>query len=192
MTRVPVVATVLVAAAIAVMIALGVWQLDRARWKDGLVAEHRGAASLPPIAFPTEPVEGQLPLFRQATGTCVRPGETRAVAGANRAGETGYIRIVDCATAGSAQMPVVIGWSRDPNARFEWNGGVVSGIIAPDRDSRIRLVADRSPAGLEPAAPPSVDTIPNNHRSYAVQWFAFAAIALVIFLLALRGRRSAR
>jgi cytochrome oxidase assembly protein ShyY1 len=89
-------------------------------------------------------------------------------------------------------MPVVIGWSRNPNARFSWNGGKVSGIIAPDRDNGIRLVADRSPAGLEPSAPPSIDTIPNNHRSYAIQWFAFAAIALVIFLLALRGRLSAR
>ena len=44
-------------------------------------------------------------------------------------------------------MPVVIGWSRNPNARFSWDGGVVSGIIAPDRDNGIRLVADRSPAG---------------------------------------------
>ena len=30
--------------------------------------------------------------------------------------------------------------------------------------------------------------IPNNHRMYAVQWFAFAAIALLIYGLALRKR----
>jgi surfeit locus 1 family protein len=30
--------------------------------------------------------------------------------------------------------------------------------------------------------------IPNNHRSYAVQWFAFALIALIIYGLAVRKR----
>lgn len=191
MTRVPILPTLLVVAAVAVMIALGLWQLDRARWKDALLAEHRGAAALPPIAFPATPVEGRLPLFRRATGDCLRPGARRAAAGSNRAGETGYVHIIDC-RAGAATMPVVLGWSRNPNAQFNWAGGKVSGIIAPDRGQGIRLVADRSPAGLEPAAPPSVESIPNNHRSYAIQWFAFAAIALVIYVLALRGRRSAR
>ena len=192
MTRVPILPTLLVTAAVAVMIALGLWQLDRAKWKDSLLAEHRGAAALPSIAFPTEAVGGRLPLFRHATGTCVRPLSKRAVAGTNRAGDTGYAQIVECATAGTARMPVVIGWSRNPNAQFTWTGGEVSGIIAPDRDNGIRLVAQRSPASLEPSAPPSIDTIPNNHRSYAIQWFAFAAIALVIYVLALRGRMRAR
>jgi surfeit locus 1 family protein len=52
----------------------------------------------------------------------------------------------------------------------------------------MRLVAAGSPPGLEPAAPPSTDSIPNNHRSYAVQWFIFAAIALIIYGLAMRKR----
>ncbi|HNJ47416.1 MAG TPA: SURF1 family protein, partial [Novosphingobium sp.] len=34
--------------------------------------------------------------------------------------------------------------------------------------------------------------IPNNHLSYAVQWFLFAATALVIYGLALRKRLAAR
>lgn len=38
------------------------------------------------------------------------------------------------------------------------------------------------------SAPPSPDTIPNNHLSYAVQWFLFAGIAAVIYALALRQR----
>ena len=40
----------------------------------------------------------------------------------------------------------------------------------------------------EPSAPPSLSSIPNNHRSYALQWFAFALIALVIYGLAVRKR----
>jgi cytochrome oxidase assembly protein ShyY1 len=188
MNRFPVLSTLVVAAAVAVMIGLGLWQLRRAEWKDELLALHRGAAELPMIEYPTSVVEGQLPLYRRATGNCERPLSRRAVAGSNRQGETGYAHIVDCATAGPAVMPVVIGWSRDPNAKISWAGGPVSGIVAPDREHKIRLVADRSPAGLEPSAPPTAETIPNNHRSYAIQWFAFAAIALVIYVLALRGR----
>ena len=69
-----------------------------------------------------------------------------------------------------------------------WRGGPVSGIIAPDRKTRMRLVAATAPPGLDPSAPPSIDQIPNNHRSYAVQWFLFALIAAVIYGLALRKK----
>ena len=51
-----------------------------------------------------------------------------------------------------------------------------------------RLVAATAPPGLAPSAPPSIDQIPNNHRAYAVQWFLFALIALVIYWLAVRKR----
>jgi surfeit locus 1 family protein len=49
-------------------------------------------------------------------------------------------------------------------------------------------VAASAPPGLEPSASPSIATIPNNHRSYALQWFSFAAIALVIYGLAVWKR----
>ena len=53
----------------------------------------------------------------------------------------------------------------------------------------MRLVAATPGPGLQPIAPPSPVTIANNHLSYAVQWFLFAAIALVIYVLALRRRK---
>ena len=193
--RLPRVATALVAAAVAVMIGLGVWQLQRAQWKDALIERYRAAQGLPPIAFPTVPLaDSELPLFRHATGMCLRPVGRRAVAGVNRSGETGYVHIVDCSTGAEGPgISVAVGWSKDPNARIDWRGGPVSGVIAPDRRSRMRLVAASAPPGLEPVAPPSLDAIPNNHRSYAVQWFLFAAIALLIYGLALRARgRSGR
>ena len=67
-------------------------------------------------------------------------------------------------------------------------GGPVSGVVAPDRRSGMRLVAASAPPGLEPSAAPSLRSIPNNHRSYALQWFSFAVIALVIYALALNKR----
>jgi surfeit locus 1 family protein len=188
--RLPLIPTILVVVAAAVMIGLGVWQLQRARWKDGLVERYAQAEKLPPIEFPTMPLDdANLPLFRHATGLCLRSVGQRGAAGENRGGEPGYVHIVDCSTGAEGPgMSVEVGWSKDPNARVNWNGGLVSGIIAPDRRTRMRLVADSAPPGLEPSAAPSLRTIPNNHRFYALQWFAFALIALVIYGLAVRKR----
>jgi cytochrome oxidase assembly protein ShyY1 len=187
--KIPVFATLIVAAAVAVMIGLGVWQLGRAEWKDRLIAQYRAAETLPPITFPTAPTAGEAPLFRWATGFCLKPVTKRAVAGANRRGETGYVHIVHCSTGAEGPgMAVELGWSRDPNASWQWAGGPVTGMIAPDREQRIRLVAASAPPGLEPSALPSLASIPNNHRLYAIQWFLFAAIALIIYVLAVRKR----
>ena len=188
--RLPIIPTIIVVAAVAVMVGLGVWQLQRAKWKEGLLARYAQAERLPPIEFPTVPLrDDQLPLFRHATGVCLRAVGLRAMAGENRSGEPGYVHIVDCATGAEGPgMSVEVGWSKDPNARINWAGGLVSGIIGPDRSMRMRLVAASAPPGLEPSATPSLSSIPNNHRSYAFQWFAFAVIALIIYGLAVRKR----
>ena len=188
--RLPIIPTIIVAAAVAMMIGLGVWQLQRAKWKEGLLAQYAKAEQLPPISFPTVPLrDDRLPLFRHSTGVCLRIVGQRATAGENRSGEPGYVHIVNCATGAEGPgMSVEVGWSNNPNAKVVWTGGPVSGVIAPDRLTRIRLVAASAPPGLEPSALPSLSSIPNNHRSYALQWFAFAATALVIYALALRKR----
>jgi len=188
--RLPLIPTLVVLAAVAIMIGLGVWQLQRAQWKESLLAQYAKAEQLPPIVYPTIPLKTeQLPLFRHATGMCQRIVGHRAQAGENRAGEPGYAHIVDCSTGAEGPgMSVEVGWSKNPNARVNWSGGLVSGVIAPDRRSRMRLVAASAPQGLEPSAAPTLSSIPNNHRSYALQWFAFAAIALVIYALAVRKR----
>jgi surfeit locus 1 family protein len=190
MRKLPLVPTIIVALAVAVMIGLGIWQLQRAKEKEALLARYHAAQNLPPISFPTGPIaDDQLPLFRYAAGLCLKPVSNRVTAGQNRAGEPGFVQIVDCVTGAEGPgMSVELGWSKNPNAKVQWAGGPVSGIIAPDRKTRMRLVAATAPAGLEPSAPPSTDQIPNNHRSYAVQWFLFALIAAVIYALALRKR----
>jgi surfeit locus 1 family protein len=188
--RLPILPTIVVAAAVALLIGLGIWQLQRAKWKEGLLAQYAAAQNAPPIIWPTVPLRNdQLPLFRHATGVCLKPEATHAIAGENKAGEIGFVQIVDCATGAEGPgMSVEVGWSKNPNAKVNWSGGAVSGVIAPDRRTRMRLVAASAPPGLEPSAPPSIDSIPNNHRSYALQWFSFAAIALIIYGLAVRKR----
>ena len=192
--KLPLIPTLIVAAAVAVMIALGVWQLRRAVEKEALLDRFRAAQNLPPISFPTGAMrDEQLPLFRHATGMCLQPVAKRSTAGRNRAGETGYSQVVDCRTGAEGPgMSVELGWSRNPNVTVNWPGGLVSGIIAPDSRMRMRLVAASSPPGLEPSAPPAIEQIPNNHRSYAIQWFAFALIAAVIYGLALRGKLNVK
>ena len=54
-----------------------------------------------------------------------------------------------------------------------------------------RLVADPPVAGLQANAVPDPSDLPNNHLSYAGQWFLFAATALVIYVLAVRRGKSA-
>jgi surfeit locus 1 family protein len=192
--RPPVIASLLVAAAVALMIGLGAWQLKRAKWKERLLASYAQAETLPPITWPTEPLrDDQLPLFRHATGVCLRAVGKRAIAGENAAGETGYVQIVDCAMGAEGPgMSVEVGWSKDPNARVNWAGGPVSGIIVPDRRSRIRLVAASAPQGLQPSKAPDVSSVspitPAIHRGYAATWFSLAAVALIIYGLALRKR----
>ena len=196
--RIPLIPTILVIGAVAVMIGLGVWQLQRAKWKDGLIARYAQAEKLPPIAWPTLPLaDYQLPLFRHATGVCVRPVGKRTVAGEGVSGEPGYVHIVDCTTGAEGPgMSVAVGWSKNPNAAVNWSGGPVSGIIVPDRVSRMRLVAASAPPGLEPSAEPSPETAsaitPAGHRMYAATWFALALAALIIYMIVLmkRGRNA--
>ena len=186
-------ATLIVAATVIEMTRLGFWQLDRARENEQLLAQYEAASKLPPIAYPTAPLKGPLPLFRWATGFCQKVVGQRASEGRNRAGEIGWAHIVDCATGAEGPgMSVEVGWSKDPNARLNWRGGLVSGVIMRDRIRQIRLVASSAPPGLEPAGLPSADTAvpvtPTRNRFYALQWFSFAAIALIIYGLALRKR----
>ena len=192
--RLPLVATIVVLAAVALMIGLGIWQLQRAKWKEGLLARYAAADKLPPIAFPTLPLRSdQLPLFRHATGVCLRIVGGRAIAGENRAGEPGYAHILDCTTGAEGPgMSVEVGWSKNPNAKVNWPGGPVSGVIAPDRLHRMRLVAATAPPGLQPSKVPDVASAsavtPAGHRGYAATWFGLAVIALVTYALAVRKR----
>jgi surfeit locus 1 family protein len=188
--KLPLLATIFVAGAVVVMVGLGVWQLQRASEKMKLLQQYAQAEKLPPIAFPTLPMsDRQLPLFRHATGVCLKPVGRRTVPGEGTSGEPGYVHIIDCSTGAEGPgMSVAVGWSKDPQAKVNWTGGPVSGIIAPDNVTRLRLVAASAPPGLQMVEPPSLGSISNNHRSYAIQWFLFAGIASLIYGLALRSR----
>jgi cytochrome oxidase assembly protein ShyY1 len=190
MKRLPLIPTLLVAAAIAVMIGLGVWQLQRAAEKEALLARYHDARGLPPIALPAVPDPANPPLFRRASAFCLRVVDWRAVSGRNVRGDAGWVHVASCARGAEGPgFQAVMGWSPTPDSP-RWTGGPVEGVVGPDRDHVVKLVAAVPAPGLLPAKPPSLDDVPNNHRLYAAQWFFFAAAAAAIYWLALRRRRT--
>lgn len=189
--RLPIFGTIIVLAAVATMIGLGIWQLQRAEWKNDLLATYAAASDMPAVSYPAVPNEADTPYFRKSSVNCLAVIGWRSTSGRSATGKSGWAHIAHCRTAG-AEGPgaqVVAGWSERPDDP-EWEGGTVHGIIAPDSQYVVRLVASEPIAGLQKSQPPNIEDIPNNHMSYAVQWFLFGFIALIIFLIALRGRNK--
>jgi cytochrome oxidase assembly protein ShyY1 len=91
-------------------------------------------------------------------------------------------------------MSIEVGWSKNPNATTSWSGGLISGMIVPDRKSRIRLVSATPAPGLQATAQPTpaVKVSAARNRGYAITWFGLALAALTIYALAVRKRLLAR
>jgi len=189
--RVPFIATAVVLAAVATMIGLGVWQLQRMHWKEALIARYEAAlASDDPVAWPTGPAGYEAALFRKATVTCASVTSNDAMSGRNAAGEAGWVHVAECVTPGGDPAAIQYGWNRNP-APVPFTGGEFSGRITTFGPS-LKLVADPPLPGLAANAAPDPRDLPNNHFAYAMQWFFFAATALVIYALALRRRARDR
>lgn len=200
----PLVPTVLVLSAVAAMVMLGVWQLKRAGQKEALIAEVRHNPALPPRSFPrTGPVTPDM-TFRRSALHCLRVVHWQVEAGRAADGSAGFRYIAHCTTGAEGQGALVaVGVGGKPDMKPGWTGGTISGWISKEPDHRSlfaqltgpelvlrpMLVAEASPiAELKSSSLPRPDDIPNNHLSYAVQWFLFAVVALVIYGLALKLR----
>ncbi len=191
--RWPAIPTILVAAAVATMIGLGIWQLQRKGEKEAAISRFEAAQGLPPVAWPSVPEPGDLPLFRRSSVNCTEVTGWQAVSGKSEEGQAGIAHLAECATGGGKGPGALIalGWSNRPEEPA-WRGGNVEGVIAPDKERLIRLVATDEVEGLQKLAPPSTESIPNNHLLYAIQWFIFAFAAAVIYVLALRKRLATK
>ncbi len=206
MKRLPAIPTILVLLAVGAMIALGVWQLDRRGEKEAMIAQLSANRDLPPMAYPeTAPVAPEA-MFRKSRVTCIRVAGWRVTGGSTPSGKGGYRHIAECVTGAEGPGALIdMGVAADPAFKPDWRGGAVDGLITtePNQTSilgkafgsapplRPMLVADVPAKGLAASAPPSVSGISNNHLAYAVQWFLFAAIALIIYGIALWRRGKA-
>lgn len=199
----PLVPTIIVALAVVAMIALGMWQLERRHEKEAMLALAAANPTKVAVAFPVLPPVPPEILFRPSSVHCLRVVGWQTEAGRAADGSTGYRHIAQCATGAEGPgVLVALGVGQRPDLKPQWNGGQIAGWISEEPDHRSllsrldrrvsplrpMLIARAAPAGLKPVAPPNVADVPNNHLAYAVQWFFFAAVAVVIYLLALRRR----
>lgn len=200
--RIPLIPTIIVGLAVAAMIGLGIWQLDRRGEKAAMIARYAGNRALPVMAFPRPPI-GDAHLFRRASAMCLEVAGWSEQAGRAENGQKGWRHIADCRTGVEAlTIKIDMGVSTAPGVTPVWKGGEVTGIIthAPDstpllaslfgkRPPRTLMLVSQTPApGLAESARPDPSSVPNNHLAYAVQWFLFALAAVVIYVLALRWR----
>lgn len=201
--RLPLVPTIVVGLAVAAMIGLGIWQLDRKAQKEALLAQLAANFGKPTIAFPRLPV-GDDNLFRHATANCLEAVGWRKQGGRSARGRTGWRQLAECRTG--AEGPVLLvdmGVAFDPKFQPQWKGGPVTGTITHAPDARpliaslfssapkpLMLISEAPAPGLETTAKPDLSSVPNNHLAYAVQWFLFAAVAAAIYLLALHWRQK--
>jgi surfeit locus 1 family protein len=188
--RLPFLPTLFVAVAVAVMVGLGIWQLQRGEWKQGLLAEMRAAETRPPYDVDRTK---RMPdtLLTRAAMTCTTSGGVTMRGGQNRSGEGGYRYLINCTGNRAGPLQLDLGWSKQPNLKLKLAGieQRFTGILYERGDGEYVLTSDKSVAPLQPSRPPSADDTPNNHLFYAIQWFFFAAAAAIIYLLALQRRR---
>ncbi|WP_284734653.1 SURF1 family cytochrome oxidase biogenesis protein [Sphingosinicella terrae] len=202
MRRLPIVPTLIVLAAVVTMIGLGLWQLQRAAWKDRLLAEYAAAASLPALDLDPLIASGRADLpplaFRRVLVTCrardseptLRGGRAREAAPGSGGGYAYFVACRPGADGLAGRLLVNAGWSPMPDdARRLTLDRIVAGTLGPAEPGRpIVLTAATAAPGLAASAAPTIDDIPNNHLFYAFQWFFFAAAAAVIYGIALRRR----
>ena len=188
-----------------VLVALGIWQVQRLHWKEGLLAEMEFRLLETPAALPAVPdPEGDRFRAVRIQGTIEGPGV--AVFGTWRGAGAGYRIISPFRTDDGRDILVDRGIAAAPEARdlvprdrvaiegnLDWPEGAdgtarglediwLSRSIGPlsralDTEQVMLVVRATSDASTA-IAPVPMDTagIPNNHLGYAIQWFGLALV----------------
>jgi len=204
--RWPVIPTIVVLCAVAAMIALGIWQLQRKSEKEALIALYeRNMAMSSLVTYPKLPPVPDAMLFRKSSVVCLEVVKWDPRGGTDRKGQSGIRMIANCRTGAEGPGVLVdVGIAEDFTPP-KWTGGTVQGTIVPGpeqptvierltgraKPARAMLVADAPVEGLRASEVPTGADVPNNHLAYAFQWFFFAIVALIIYALAVRRRLQA-
>ena len=197
-----------------VLISLGVWQLERRAWKQGLLDQIARAEMLPAIDLPEIP-----PPFAKIRVSGVFRDDLWSLYGA-QGRDTAQGTLMGGQLLGVLDRPtgavlVDLGWVPSSATHPEFGPATIEGFIrpaehpglfAPADDLRTRrfyildpgaigaalgvklapftLVAI-GPAGMpDPAR--TLPRPPNDHFGYALTWFSFAVILVIIFSLHVR------
>ncbi len=148
--------TLAAAAMFLILIGLGVWQIERLHWKEGLIAERTAAVSAPPAEVPRT-IEAARPLeFHrvEAKGQFLYDHEILVHAIERKHGDAGYLVMTPLRLDDGAVVLVERGWvppeRRDPATRAQGNPpGDVS------VDGLVRLAPAEQPSWFTPANDPA-------------------------------------
>lgn len=97
--RVPIIPTIVVAAAVATMIALGIWQLGRRTEKEALIARYEAAQAEEKLQLLLDPSSPEA-AFTRTLAFCAKPETGRVVSGRNATGQSGWVQVVRCRIGG--------------------------------------------------------------------------------------------
>ena len=207
MKKWPIIPTILTVIAVAIMLGLGVWQLQRKGEKEAQLATLWTNMRKPAIAYNMNGPVPESALFRKSSVVCIRPVSWTQRSGSDNKGNSGYRYIADCVTGAEGPGALIVAGVADgPDQKIAWPGGIVSGIITREPDNRSiieklfgpkrvlrpMLVSGEGLGGLRTPKPPTPAGLPNDHLLYAIQWFFFASAASIIFVLAVRKKMAGK
>jgi surfeit locus 1 family protein len=142
--------TLMAVPAFLVLVGLGVWQLERLHWKEGLIAAREAAVAAPTIDVPHSAVEAAAMAFRhvRATGGFLNDREF-FLGASDEAGTTGFHVIAPLRLADGKLLLVDRGWIpgnlKDPATR---RAGELDGIVTVE--GLLRLGASGKPSWFVP------------------------------------------
>ncbi len=191
---------------IAILLALGVWQLQRLAWKEGILAEIAARTEAAPVAIPAAPTEAEHEYLRVAAAGALEPGELHVYTSAPPRGvgyrviapfrlEDGRLVLLD-----RGFVPIADKVATRPPGPIRVEGSLLwpdetdSFTSPPDREKNIWFARDvplmAEALGTEPVMVVAAATddpegpmpippgvnIRNDHLEYAVTWFGLAAV----------------
>ncbi len=191
-------------AGVGVLMSLGIWQLQRLAWKEGLIAQAEAVLALPPVALPAAP-DPVADRYRPVTVTGRFTGEETHVLASTAEGP-GYLIIAAFQTedgrrilidrgfvpetgvkavrpARAATVTGNLNWPddvtsatppHDPAANL-WFGRDVAGMAAQLGTLPVLVIAAEN-TGDGITAMPATAAFRNDHLGYAIQWFGLAAV----------------
>lgn len=191
-------------AGVAVLVSLGLWQVDRMRWKEGVLAGIEAAIAAPPVALPASPdpqhdaylpvrVEGRLTgEGARVLGSVKGIGAGHRLIGVLEAGprrllvDLGFVPLEGDLTQPSGPVTITgnLHWPDEQNrhtpapdvSKRLWFARDIDGLSTVLQTEPV-LIVTRDPV-VPQAIPIPVDTahIPNDHLGYAVTWFGLALV----------------
>ncbi len=190
----------------AILIALGVWQVQRLEWKRGILATIETRIAADPVAVPPAPNKAEDQYRRVEAAGVIGPGEIHVYT-ASPSGGVGYRVIAPLTLADGRDVLIDRGFvpigekdATRPIGPIWVRGSLLwpdDGALAsnpPDLEKNIWIARDLPAMAAElgteailivaaetdpadgPEPLPVTVNIPNNHLEYAVTWFGLAAV----------------